>query len=196
MSISKPRCPAMRLLQRGALQILHGDEGAAVLLADVMNGADVGMIQRGRGSSLALEPAQRLPVASQFVRQELQRDEAMEPGVLRFVDHAHAAAAELLDDAVVGEGLADQGIGAPAGALSLWSRASDSAATSIAGRSRKCFASRFRTQQCADLPFQRLVARAGVPEKRVALLGRTLQHGLEEAIELFPVIQVHRRFHR
>ena len=101
-----------------ALQILHGDEGAAVLLADVMNGADVGMIQRGRGASLALEPAQRLPVASQFVRQELERDEATEPGVLRFVNHAHSAAAELLDDAVVGEGLADQGIGA-SGALSV-----------------------------------------------------------------------------
>ena len=100
------------LLQRGALQILHGDEGAAVLLADIMNGADVGMIQRGRGSSLALEPAQRLTVAGEFVRQELQRDEAMEPGVLRFVNHAHSAAAKLLDDAVVGERLADQGIGA------------------------------------------------------------------------------------
>jgi hypothetical protein len=32
--------------------------------------------------------------------------------------------------------------------------------------------------------------------KRVALLGRSLEHGLEEAIELFPVIQVHRRFQR
>ena len=108
----QPAMPGDCLLQRGALQILHGDEGAAVLLADVMNGADVGMIQGGRGSSLALEPAQRLPVASQFVRQELQRDEAMEPRVLRFVHHAHSAAAKLLDDAVVGEGLADQRIGA------------------------------------------------------------------------------------
>ena len=54
-------------LQRGALQILHRDEGAAVLLADVMNGADVGMIQRGGGAGLALEPAERLPVESQIV---------------------------------------------------------------------------------------------------------------------------------
>ena len=111
--------PGDGLPQRGALQILHGDEGVAVLLADVMNGADVGMIQRGGGPSLPLEPAQRLPVASQFVRQELQRDEATEPGVLRLVHDAHAAAAELLDDAVVGEGLADQGIGALRSALSL-----------------------------------------------------------------------------
>ena len=70
------------------------------------------MIQRGRGASLALEPAQRLTVAGQVVGQELERDEAMEPGVFRFVDDAHSAAAKLLDDAVVGEGLADQGIGA------------------------------------------------------------------------------------
>jgi hypothetical protein len=58
-----------------------------------------------------LESSQRLAIAGQFVGQELQRDEAMEPGVLGFVDHAHAAAAELLDDAVVREGLPDQGIG-------------------------------------------------------------------------------------
>ena len=50
-----PRPPGDALLQRGALQILHHDERAAVLLADVVNGADVGMIQRGRGSGLALK---------------------------------------------------------------------------------------------------------------------------------------------
>ena len=53
-----------------------------------------------------------------------------------------------------------------------------------------------RTQQRADLPFQRLIPTARPSEKRVAILGRSLEHGLEEAIELFPVIQVHRRFHR
>ena len=195
VSISRPGRPAIVSFSVRALQILHRDEGAAVLLADVMNGADVGMIQRGRGASLPLESAQRLPVASQIVRQELERDEATEPGVLRFVDHAHAAAAELLDDAVVGEGLADQGVSA------LWR-----VVVLVVGE-RECghFDRRafqevlrvgLRTQQCADLPFQRLVARARAPEKRVALLGRTLEHGLEEAIELFPVIQVHRRFRR
>src|SRR5262245_3289136 len=97
------------LLQRGALQILHGDEGAAVLLADVMDGTDAGMIQRGRSARFALKPAQRVTVTSEFTCQELQRHEAMEPCVLRFVDDAHAAAAKLLDNAVVGESLADQG---------------------------------------------------------------------------------------
>ena len=66
----------------------------------------------------------------------------------------------------------------------------------MAGRSRNWLRPRFRAQQNADPALQRLVARAGVPEKRVALLDRTLEHGLEQAIELFPVIQVHRRFPR
>ena len=92
-------------LQRGALQILHGDEGAAVLFADVMNRADVGMIQRRRGPGLALKAVHGLAVPSQFVGHELERDEAMEPRVFRFVDDAHAAATELLDDAIVGDRL-------------------------------------------------------------------------------------------
>ena len=42
--------------------------------------------------------------------QKLQRDETVEPSVLGFVDHAHTAAAELVDDAVVRNGSADHGL--------------------------------------------------------------------------------------
>jgi hypothetical protein len=41
-------------------------------------------------------------------RKKFQGDEAPEFGVLGFVDPTHAAAAKLLDDAVVRDGLADQ----------------------------------------------------------------------------------------
>ncbi len=37
------------VLQRRAFQKLHGDEGFAVLFTDVVDGADVGMVQRGGG---------------------------------------------------------------------------------------------------------------------------------------------------
>ena len=57
VSISK-RPPGDALLQRGALQVLHDDEGAAVLLADVVNRADVGVIQGGGGAGLAPETVQ------------------------------------------------------------------------------------------------------------------------------------------
>jgi hypothetical protein len=43
----------------------------------------------------------------------------------------------------------------------------------------------FRAEQCADPAFERLVTRAGAPEKCVALFERTLQDGLEEVIEPF-----------
>ena len=119
----------------------------------------------------------------------------MEPGVLRLVNHAHSAAAKLLDDAVVGEGLADQGVSG------LWRVAvlvvGERQCGHFDGRAfQKVLGVGLRTQQCADLPFQRLVTRACASKKRVALLGRALEHGLEQTIELFPVIQVHRRFHR
>jgi len=56
----------------------------------------------------ALETGQRLGVSRNFRRQELQGDKSMQPRVLGLVDHTHPAAAQLLDDAVVRDGLADQ----------------------------------------------------------------------------------------
>ena len=99
--------PDDAVLQRQPVQKLHGDEGLAVLLADVVNGADVGMIQRGGGLRFALETLEGLRVTGDFVGQELEGDETVQPGVFGLVDHAHAAAAELFDDAVVRYGLAD-----------------------------------------------------------------------------------------
>ena len=89
------------MLQRHAVQKLHGDEGLAVLLADVVNGADVGMIQGGCGLGFALETGEGLRVAGNFLGQKLEGDKTMKPGVFGFVDHAHAAAAQLLENAVV-----------------------------------------------------------------------------------------------
>jgi hypothetical protein len=70
-SLHVERAPGDAVLQRRPLEILHGDEGQGVFLADVVNGADVGMIERRGGLGLALEAAQRLRVASDFVRQKL-----------------------------------------------------------------------------------------------------------------------------
>ena len=57
--------------------------------------------------AFALEAGQSLWVFGYFVGQELQGDKAVQLYVLGLVDHAHAAAAQLLDDAVVRDGLAD-----------------------------------------------------------------------------------------
>ena len=52
-----------------------GLSGAAVLLADIINGADVRVIQGGSGARLPLEPAECLRVPSHIVRQKLEGHE-------------------------------------------------------------------------------------------------------------------------
>jgi hypothetical protein len=44
---------------------------------------------------------------SDIFGQELEGDETVEASVLRLVNHAHSAAAQLAQDAVVGDSLAD-----------------------------------------------------------------------------------------
>jgi hypothetical protein len=47
------------------------------------------------------------PFFGYLVRQKLQGDEAVQLYILGLVDHTHPAATELLDEAVVRDGLAD-----------------------------------------------------------------------------------------
>ncbi len=97
--------PADQLIQGFARHVLHRDERLPVVLADVVDRADVRMVQ-GR-CSLTLKAGQRLGVLCNFGRKELQGDEAVQPRVLSLVHHPHATAAELLDDSVVRDGLTD-----------------------------------------------------------------------------------------
>jgi hypothetical protein len=85
----------------------HGDERSAFVLPDVVDGANVGMVQRGGGLRLALESGQGLWVSGYFFGKELQGDKAAQTRVFSLVDNAHATATQLLDDAVVRDGLAD-----------------------------------------------------------------------------------------
>ena len=90
-----------------ALQTFHRDEAPAVMLADFVDGANVRMIQRRSGTSLSAEPFKGLRVSRQFIGQEFEGDEAAEFSVLSLENHTHAASAELFDDDVVRDGLAD-----------------------------------------------------------------------------------------
>src|SRR5208337_1258240 len=95
------------LLQRLPVQKLHGDEGLPLSLPDLMNRADIGMVQCGRGLRFSLEASQCLRVSGDLVRQKLQGNKTMEGYVLSLIDHAHPATAQLLNDAVVRDSLAD-----------------------------------------------------------------------------------------
>jgi hypothetical protein len=70
-----------------------------LVLADVVDCADVGVIQGRSRLRLALKTSQRLCVACQFGGQELECDKAMQPRVFGFVNHTHTTAGEETHDA-------------------------------------------------------------------------------------------------
>ena len=94
------------LLQRLSFEQLHGDKRVAPVLVNIVDRADVGMVEGGGGLGFALEALERLMVLGHLLRQEFERHKAVELGVLSFVDDTHSSAAELLQDAVVGDGCA------------------------------------------------------------------------------------------
>jgi hypothetical protein len=65
------------------------------------------VVKRGRSLGLPLKAAEGLCVVGDIGRQEFERNETVQLYVFGFVHDTHPAAAQLLDDAVVGDGLAD-----------------------------------------------------------------------------------------
>jgi hypothetical protein len=82
------------LPERLPVDELGGDEVRRLDVPDLVDGDDVGVVERRGGARLALEAAQVLAARRQLVEQELERDGAAQRHVLRQVDHAHPAAAD------------------------------------------------------------------------------------------------------
>jgi hypothetical protein len=89
-------CPALQQLQhQEALVAVTGP------VADIMYGADVGMVQ-GRGRSrFTLEALDGGLIVPEVRRKELESDEPSEPKIFGLVHHTHPAAAELFEQTVV-----------------------------------------------------------------------------------------------
>jgi hypothetical protein len=67
------------------------------------------MIQSRGCLRFARESLKGMPVSRQLLREELQSDGAVEPGVLGLVDDTHAAFAKFLYNPVVRDGIANHG---------------------------------------------------------------------------------------
>ncbi len=97
------------MLERDAVEEFHGDKRLAVLLANVVDRANVGMVQRRCCLRFALEARQCLSVARNVVRQEFEGYKTVKARVLSLVHHSHSTAAELSDYAVVRNRRVDHG---------------------------------------------------------------------------------------
>src|SRR5262249_34521927 len=96
--------------QRLAFQHFHGDEVLTFVLVDLVDGADVWMIERGGGASLSFETLQACMFMGKLLGKELQGNEAAEAKVFSLVYHSHAASTELLQDRIVRNRFADHAI--------------------------------------------------------------------------------------
>ena len=108
------------LLQRLAFVQRHRDEQLSVAgLADSVNRANVGVIERRRRPGFRDEPRLRPRIDAERRRQELERHVTSEPLVARFVHDAHAAGANCLLDEVFGDRAAGP-VGRPVPAATRW----------------------------------------------------------------------------
>jgi hypothetical protein len=99
--------PCDTVLQGAAGEVLEHYEGLPVVFTDVVRGADARMAEGRRGSGLALEPVEGLPILSERLGKELEGDGAPEARILGLVHDTHAAATELSHDAVMRVGASD-----------------------------------------------------------------------------------------
>ena len=89
--------------ERLAFEILHHQEVGVTLLADVMERADVRMVQAGDRLRLTLEALSEIRIVGDMRREHLDGDGALEPRVGGLVDLAHAAGADEGRDVVAAE---------------------------------------------------------------------------------------------
>jgi hypothetical protein len=99
--------PLDLLAERLAFEELHHGEDDVPFHAEVVDGEDVRMRERGDGPRFALETRTSVRVLGEARGKHLERDVSPETRVLGAVDLAHAALAQPLDDTVPGDLCAD-----------------------------------------------------------------------------------------
>ena len=90
-------------VEPGAVHQLHRDERRAAVLVDLVDRDDVRVVEGGGGAGFLDEAAVAIGIGRRFGRQHLDRHRSPEPRVVRGIDDAHPAAADLGVDAIVGD---------------------------------------------------------------------------------------------
>ena len=169
--------------QRVPGHVLHSDEAPAFRHADLINGGDVRMIERGGGLCFVLEAPHPVGIGGQIYRQELERDLAAKPRVSSRVDLTHSASAQQRDNLVVTDGLPNE---RPRMALDeqrcghLHRGDFDEAVSFLIG-----------SEQRLDFVAQVRVSVAHFTEEGRTIAGRALERRLKDRIDLSPALGSH-----
>ena len=86
-----------------AFDVFHHHPGRAFLHEKGVQRGDVGVIQIGLGLGFGAETLFQIGIAREFGAEGFDGDDTVERGVDGFVDDAHAAFTELVDDFVIAE---------------------------------------------------------------------------------------------
>src|SRR6266404_1587722 len=96
------------VLERVSFQQFHRNEGLPLVLFDLVNRADVGMIQSRCCLRLTFKALERELIIGHPFRQKLERHMTAQFEIFRLEDHPHTAAPDDLEYAIVGDFLPDQ----------------------------------------------------------------------------------------
>jgi hypothetical protein len=94
-------------METASLDVGHRYEGLALGLGYFIDRADIGVIDGGGGPGFMDEALSFIHAFQSLRGEKLERHGPLELGILGLVDDAHSAFAELLQDLIVGYGLAD-----------------------------------------------------------------------------------------
>ena len=95
------------LSQASTVDILHDEKEAFVRFADVIEGTDVGVRQRRRGTGFLQKPVAESAIPNEPVSEKFQCDISIKSSIPGAIHHAHAATAEFFKDFVVRNRLAN-----------------------------------------------------------------------------------------
>ncbi len=90
-------------MQRLAGYELEDEEARSTGVLEAVDRGDVRMVERGESPRLALQPREPVGVRRELRREDLDRDLAAEPRVMRPIDLAHPARAQGREDLVRAE---------------------------------------------------------------------------------------------
>jgi hypothetical protein len=83
-----------------AFQVFHNQKIDAVLMTDIVERADVRMVQGRNRTCFAFKPLLCVRIGRKMCRKDLNRDRALQPRITSAIHFAHAAGAERRDDLI------------------------------------------------------------------------------------------------